>query len=966
MPVLDRVLWFFFRNCPLVEQGEEDAGEANDEERASRPRLPVSTFSPLLCTLLLNQNAQIAEATQFALTQFIVRLHSPSSALAVQPTRQALPGEEPIVFPDDDAELIRSVEGREGEPVPHEHYAFSAKERAAVQEEIFENVAFAIGKLNPEERLQQQKEAKELEAQEKANGDAADKADGWDSQPIEAWHAPASTQGDLDSELMSGYEADVDTEAAVGRMASISLLAAFAAERIVPAEDLERRFIPELLRLRADSAFFVRKEVALLVAALSKCVSARCVEEELLATFEMLLTDKIWHVRQAACLSMPGLFGAIKDPALRREKVTSAVRLFAEDVSRDVRSAVLEIIGELIYLFHEDPEGPPPHLVRFFKGDPYDGTEQPKNETSIDLGEDSQAMDGMWDTSAWGDTSTDLERPLVVAFNMPAVVLTLGRDRWPELREMHAELTQNNSAKVRRSLAASLHEIAKIIGPEAARADLLPVFDRFFLSQESEVRAAAIDHFDELVVCLPADDAQGKLQLVKDHWTVLFSRDWRLRERIAQLIEPLAKQLLVGDEDGNLVALMQLALSDPVASVRAAGTKSVPALYSIFNEHDQVIADGFLGMISDLGGEEKFRMRLSCLLAIQALVEWRIQRSSFELVLLERLLKLGEDRVVDVRILLARVVALMCSMGEYQAIWNKGAAADILSLTDELYASPQSRSSELNGLIERLACDRNEQVRQIIAEVLPDGQEMQPRRTPSPELRRELQLGPAEGGPHKPESSERDYDFADEGGVVQMQMQMPDEDDLEAQAQAQAEGGWTAHAREEVEDDEEEEERGTGSGEHDEEDEEMGMSNGSSSGDKEDWVFGHDEEDDSGEAHMPAESTASDGATPSNKSPSTLYSPMKHASTAASRSDESTGDDEDVDGRMDMSPVKKAAVAPAPASASRSSSSDPFLAFVAHQRDRRDGDGGQYDDEDDGDDAHAAVKLALDDAMEED
>ena len=68
-------MWFFFRNCPLAELQTEDgdmAKESTDSaaqsETAKRPRLSVGVFSALLCTLLLNQNATIAEATQFALT----------------------------------------------------------------------------------------------------------------------------------------------------------------------------------------------------------------------------------------------------------------------------------------------------------------------------------------------------------------------------------------------------------------------------------------------------------------------------------------------------------------------------------------------------------------------------------------------------------------------------------------------------------------------------------------------------------------------------------------------------------------------------------------------------------------------------------------------------------------------------------------------------------------------------------
>ena len=60
------------------------------------------------------------------------------------------------------------------------------------------------------------------------------------------------------------------------------------------------------------------------------------------------------------------------------------------------------------------------------------------------------------------DIYDDPSRPLVCAFNYPAVALTLGRARWPALRNLYRALSENPSFKVRRTLAASLGEMARI------------------------------------------------------------------------------------------------------------------------------------------------------------------------------------------------------------------------------------------------------------------------------------------------------------------------------------------------------------------------------------------------------------------------------------------------------------------------------------------------------------------------
>ena len=80
------------------------------------------------------------------------------------------------------------------------------------------------------------------------------------------------------------------------------------------------------------------------------------------------------------------------------------------------------------------------------------------------------------------------------AYSLPGVALTLGRQNWRCLKDIYLVsietfdskitpilkmLAQNVQWKVRRTLAASIHEIANILGEEMASAELVDIFNDF-------------------------------------------------------------------------------------------------------------------------------------------------------------------------------------------------------------------------------------------------------------------------------------------------------------------------------------------------------------------------------------------------------------------------------------------------------------------------------------------------------
>jgi len=84
-----------------------------------------------------------------------------------------------------------------------------------------------------------------------------------------------------------------------------------------------------------------------------------------LSIFEHFVEDETESVRQSACLCLPALSKRIES---REDRRSYTVRAFeALLLSGDlVEYTLLEIIGEIIHIFQEDPEGPPEALLEVF------------------------------------------------------------------------------------------------------------------------------------------------------------------------------------------------------------------------------------------------------------------------------------------------------------------------------------------------------------------------------------------------------------------------------------------------------------------------------------------------------------------------------------------------------------------------------------------------------------------------
>ena len=100
------------------------------------------------------------------------------------------------------------------------------------------------------------------------------------------------------------------------------------------------------------------------------------------------------------------------------------------------------------------------------------------------------------------------------SYNFPAFVYVTGKDHWPKYKKLYLKLTASNDVPTLKSLSASLHEIARILGPELTDNDLLPIADRFLKHSNSDVRMACMQNLHVFLAEVDPEKRSNYIQYI--------------------------------------------------------------------------------------------------------------------------------------------------------------------------------------------------------------------------------------------------------------------------------------------------------------------------------------------------------------------------------------------------------------------------------------------------------------------
>ncbi|KAF9947881.1 putative serine/threonine-protein phosphatase 4 regulatory subunit 1-like, partial [Mortierella alpina] len=353
--------------------------------------------------------------------------------------------------------------------------------------------------------------------------------------------APTSTEKQ-DTDMQDDNN-DQDGEAELGKMLVVVLLTSLA--NVLGKTRCTDYVLPTLERLAKKSQFYVRKEIVMALGTLCKIVDQDTVINRLLPLYDLFVQDDTWHIRRACCTVLASFVSSLP-VEMKTAKVEQIYDLFSVDVSRSVRNSIMEVLGEVIAGFEK--EKVPDSLLKHF----LNMGQQPLNEHEL---------------------------AVMCAFSFPAVILTAGRSKWEQMKPVYMRLAGTFRSPIRRSLACSLHEVARILGPELADRDLALAFSDCLLA-EDEVKEGVIGHVVDFVSCLSPKCRSEALRDIYNAWTELErSSNWRLRDSLAGQLPALCEIAEGEDLLQYLMPLSVRACIDGVSTIRESGVMAFPALW---------------------------------------------------------------------------------------------------------------------------------------------------------------------------------------------------------------------------------------------------------------------------------------------------------------------------------------------------------------------------------------------------
>lgn len=326
--------------------------------------------------------------------------------------------------------------------------------------------------------------------------------------------------------------------------------------------DLCKQFvIPEVVSLAEDPVFRVRKATALNFHNICKVGGEHELFERLMPAFVRLSKDDMYRVRRACADSLSEISKFVSNDIRVGVLVEIYLRL-TQDASKLVKQSILQQSGMFI------------------------STLPPKSVNELILSHYCSMASG-----PTGDMSVDAELKHYCAFSFPAVLQTIGVGRWDEVRDLYKALVQSPTIPVKQTLAASLHEIARILGDgETAQEELVPIFEDLIQDVE-QVQMGVIRHLADFLKVLPEPCRVSYLPWLHDilHTEKTNPFNWRLRQSLALQLPDLISLPPPDSVYNTLFPLVMTLLQDPVASVRKESFKGVAKMILLL--HDLQEAD---------------------------------------------------------------------------------------------------------------------------------------------------------------------------------------------------------------------------------------------------------------------------------------------------------------------------------------------------------------------------------------
>lgn len=309
------------------------------------------------------------------------------------------------------------------------------------------------------------------------------------------------------------------------------------------AKELEEQFLGQAMRLCDDQDPSVRAMIAQSLASVGSKLPLRISEKQLWPKLDTLMTDENARVRAAAMRAVARSAEAHKSEARTSPSFqTMLLPTFLREcaTASTVASSDLRSVDDDTYL-----------MLEIF---------------SEVYGYLLCAVHPLFANEETWNTALNALRRMVTcngptvrhwcAFNVPAVAIVCGANRPEKIRGVVHALSADTDVETRATLAAGIHETARVLGDGALREEILNSIANLMTDQNPQVRMNSLAHFSELLTLLSSgpkdaphvnpnskDSPARELAPIFQSLETMSHDSWRTQELLAKQIDQCSNRI---------------------------------------------------------------------------------------------------------------------------------------------------------------------------------------------------------------------------------------------------------------------------------------------------------------------------------------------------------------------------------------------------------------------------------------
>eukprot|EP00759_Apiculatamorpha_spiralis_P028963 PhF_6_TR31404/c0_g1_i3/m.46018/K15424/PPP4R1; serine/threonine-protein phosphatase 4 regulatory subunit 1 len=401
--------------------------------------------------------------------------------------------------------------------------------------------------------------------------------------------------------------------------------------------------VPSIAAIPQSNAISLRMLLARHLHEVMQVVGARYSTEALLPIYKLLCKDACTTVRKI-CAEMIVTTAQLITAEAREKELFDVYVALSKDLTKYVRIAAGTQLGKLLAVIGLGD----PHAI------PIDVYSIPHNTTVI-----TQKMVQQY--CALGASKNEIDLVIACAFSFVGVAATIGRDRWDELYPTFDLLASHSDARVCRPLVYALGDFSRIIGQARASTDLLPFAIRILSRNNDNVlHLGLVSTLVPFTRALPQTDQETFISHVSRFLVALTRQQYRVLlaslKPLGDLVSHLSQSLCLQD----LLSVADVALHHEYVEVGLCATYLVGSLIGKVDlatgTDNNSSTTSLLNILDSLLSSSNYKHRIQYANIVQQSIE--AGHTHFvDAYMIHNLVRLGCDAVVNVRIVVARILA---------------------------------------------------------------------------------------------------------------------------------------------------------------------------------------------------------------------------------------------------------------------------------------------------------------------